>query len=77
MTKKNFCSILRTTERKTTVTSECVEPLWTAKVIQKYMFGVRPKEACVMYETMISLQAINDVKDFVNTVMLFNYDIDL
>ena len=30
-----------------------------------------------MYETMISLQAINDVKDFVNTVMLFNYDIDL
>ena len=30
-----------------------------------------------MYETTISLQAINDVKDFVNTVMLFNYDIDL
>ena len=30
-----------------------------------------------MYETTISLQAINDVKDFVNKVMLFNYDIDL
>ena len=27
-----------------------------------------------MYETTISLQALNDV---VNTVMLFNYDIDL
>ena len=30
-----------------------------------------------MYETTIQLNAINDVKDFVNTVMLFNYDIDL
>lgn len=31
----------------------------------------------VNYETKIQLNAINDVKDFVNTVMLFNYDIDL
>ena len=30
-----------------------------------------------MFETMVELKAINDVKDFVNTVMLFNYDIDL
>lgn len=30
-----------------------------------------------MYETTIQLNAINDVKDFVNKVMLFNYDIDL
>lgn len=30
-----------------------------------------------MYETMVTLNAINDVKDFVNTVMLFDYDIDL
>ena len=30
-----------------------------------------------MYETTIQLNAINDVKDFVNQVMLFNYDIDL
>ena len=29
-----------------------------------------------MYETTIQLNAINDVKDFVNKVMLFNYDID-
>ena len=30
-----------------------------------------------MYETTIQLNAINDVKDFVNKVMLFIYDIDL
>lgn len=30
-----------------------------------------------MYETIIQLNAINDVKDFVNTVMQFDYDIDL
>ena len=30
-----------------------------------------------MFETMVELKAINDVKDFVNRVMLFNYDIDL
>lgn len=30
-----------------------------------------------MYETTIQLSAINDVKDFVNTVIRFNYDIDL
>ncbi len=30
-----------------------------------------------MYETKIQLSAINDVKEFVNTVMSFNYDIDL
>lgn len=30
-----------------------------------------------MYETMVELKAINDVKNFVNTVMLFDYDIDL
>ncbi|MDD6269455.1 MAG: HPr family phosphocarrier protein [Oscillospiraceae bacterium] len=30
-----------------------------------------------MFETMVELKAINDVKDFVNTVMLFDYDIDL
>ena len=30
-----------------------------------------------MYETMIELNAINDVKEFVNTVMLFDYDVDL
>ncbi|MGN0631595.1 MAG: HPr family phosphocarrier protein [Ruminococcus sp.] len=30
-----------------------------------------------MYETMVTLNAINDVKEFVNTVMLFDYDIDL
>ena len=28
-----------------------------------------------MYETTIQLNAINDVKDFVNKVMLFNYDL--
>ena len=31
----------------------------------------------VNYETQIQLNAINDVKEFVNTVMRFNYDIDL
>ena len=31
----------------------------------------------VKYETKIQLNAINDVKEFVNTVMRFNYDIDL
>ncbi len=31
----------------------------------------------MMFETMVELKAINDVKDFVNTVMLFSYDIDL
>ena len=31
----------------------------------------------VNYETKIQLNAINDVKEFVNTVMRFNYDIDL
>jgi phosphocarrier protein HPr len=36
-----------------------------------------PKEVIVMYETTIQLNAINDVKDFVNTVMMFDYDIDL
>ena len=30
-----------------------------------------------MYETMIELNAINDEKEFVNTVMLFDYDVDL
>lgn len=30
-----------------------------------------------MYETTIQLNAINDVKEFVNTVMRFDYDIDL
>ena len=30
-----------------------------------------------MYETTIQLNAINDVKDFVNTVMMFDYDIEL
>lgn len=30
-----------------------------------------------MYETMIELNAINDVKEFVNTVMMFDYDVDL
>ena len=30
-----------------------------------------------MYETKLQLSAINDVKEFVNTVMSFNYDIDL
>ncbi len=30
-----------------------------------------------MYETTIQLNAISDVKEFVNTVMLFDYDIDL
>ena len=30
-----------------------------------------------MYETTIQLNAINDVKDFVNKVMLFKFDIDL
>ncbi len=30
-----------------------------------------------MYETTIQLSAINDVKDFVNTVIRFDYDIDL
>ena len=30
-----------------------------------------------MYETTIQLNAMNDVKDFVNTVMMFDYDIDL
>ncbi|MBQ8824910.1 MAG: HPr family phosphocarrier protein [Ruminococcus sp.] len=30
-----------------------------------------------MYETTVELKAINDVKEFVNTVMLFDYDIDL
>ena len=30
-----------------------------------------------MYETTIQLNAINDVKDFVNTVMMFDYHIDL
>ncbi len=30
-----------------------------------------------MYETTIQLKAINDVKEFVNTVMRFDYDIDL
>ncbi len=30
-----------------------------------------------MYETMVELKAIDDVKNFVNTVMLFDYDIDL
>ena len=40
---------------------------------------IRPlqEEVIVMYETTIQLNAINDVKDFVNKVMLFNYDIDL
>ena len=36
-----------------------------------------PKEVIVLYETTIQLNAINDVKDFVNTVMMFDYDIDL
>lgn len=31
----------------------------------------------VNYKTKIQLNAINDVKEFVNTVMRFNYDIDL
>ena len=31
----------------------------------------------VNYETKIQLNAINDVKEFVNKVMRFNYDIDL
>ena len=31
----------------------------------------------VNYETKIQLNAINDVKEFVNTVMRFNCDIDL
>ena len=31
----------------------------------------------VNYETKIQLNAINDVKEFVNTVMRFNYDLDL
>ena len=31
----------------------------------------------VNYETKIQLNAINDVKEFVNTVMRFNSDIDL
>ena len=31
----------------------------------------------VNYDTKIQLNAINDVKEFVNTVMRFNYDIDL
>ncbi|MCD8219808.1 MAG: HPr family phosphocarrier protein [Ruminococcus sp.] len=30
-----------------------------------------------MYETTIQLGAINDVKDFVNTVIRFDYDINL
>ena len=30
-----------------------------------------------MYETTIQLNAINDVKDIENTVMMFDYDIDL
>lgn len=30
-----------------------------------------------MTTAMISLQAINDVKDFVNTVMHFDFDVDL
>ena len=30
-----------------------------------------------MYETMIGLNAINDVKEFVSTVMLFAYEVDL
>lgn len=30
-----------------------------------------------MYETTIQLSAINDVKDFVNTVIRFDYNIDL
>ncbi len=30
-----------------------------------------------MIKTTISLQAINDVKDFVNIVMKYEYDIDL
>ena len=30
-----------------------------------------------MTKTTVFLQTINDVKDFVNKVMLFNYDIDL
>lgn len=30
-----------------------------------------------MITVKISLQAINDVKEFVNTVMTFGYDIDL
>ena len=31
----------------------------------------------VNYETKIQLNAINDVKEFLNTVTRFNYDIDL
>lgn len=30
-----------------------------------------------MTKTTVCLQAINDVKDFVNTVMRFDFDIDL
>ena len=30
-----------------------------------------------MTKTTVSLQAINDVKDFVNTVMKYEFDIDL
>ena len=30
-----------------------------------------------MYETTILLNEINDVKDLVNNVMMFDYDIDL
>lgn len=30
-----------------------------------------------MFETSVELKAINDVKEFVNTVAQFDYDIDL
>ena len=30
-----------------------------------------------MTKTMVSLQQINDVKEFVNTVMKYEFDIDL
>ncbi len=42
-----------------------------------YNISVTPEEVIVMYETTIQLSAINDVKDFVNTVIRFDYDIDL
>lgn len=52
----------------------------TIAVLQKLCMKDRvetPKEVILMYETTIQLDSINDVKEFVNIVMTFPYDMDL
>jgi phosphocarrier protein HPr len=57
--------------------SFCFADLWTTKE-RFWITGLSEEVLCMVnYETKIQLNAINDVKEFVNTVMRFNYDIDL